>query len=583
MCGSGIPARRRVRILGFNAYAHDAGIALVEDGCPTFALEQERCNRLRKTGAFPIGVADYLRRRLGVRLFDVDLIAFPWHPARVVWMGVKLVLGSFPPAYRLLGRVASPHANLPAAIKLLRAGNELARAFESRRCLRTHFVPHHLAHACNAFFLSPFESAAVLIMDGYGDECSTSWYRAEGSAIRLLAKNHPFDSLGILYALVSKHLGFRTVLDEGKVMALAAYGSDVLCRDFRSLIEHLPNGRYRFDRRFFEFHRYGEPRPFSDAFVERFGSARHPDEPIAQHHMDLAHALQRSVEETIIHSARSLQRATGQKNLCFGGGVALNCVANTRLAREAGFDRVHVTHSPNDAGVALGAALALAHLGRSEARPPAESCGLQERLTPFLGPEYSDRDQRAALEAGGLRFREEPDVVAVTAGMLAQGQIVGWFQGRAELGPRALGNRSILADPRDAAVCDRLNRHIKHREWFRPYAPAVLAQHASAFFEMGPSSPYMSFAVQVRPERRAEIPAVVSHDGSARIQTVTPDDNPLFYRLIEAFHRATAIPLVLNTSFNVQEPIVCTPDDAVRTFRRSGLDALVMGRYVARA
>jgi carbamoyltransferase len=417
-------------------------------------------------------------------------------------------------------------------------------------------------------------------MDGYGDDCSTSWHRAEGSAIRFLEKNHPFDSLGILYALVTKHLGYQTVLDEGKVMALAAHGSDTLRRDFASLIEHLPGGGYRFDRRFFEFHRYGEPRPFSDAFVDQFGPARSPDEPISQDHMDLAYALQRSVEETILHSARGLRRATGEKNLCFGGGVALNCLANTRLAREAGFERIHVTHSPSDAGVALGAALALTHLDRPDTRAPAESLRSQEQPTPFLGPEYEEHELRAALEEGGLRFREEPDVAATAAEALARGKIVAWFQGRAELGPRALGNRSILADPRDAGVCERLNRDIKRREWFRPYSPAVLAEHANAFFEVGPPSPYMSFAVSVRPERRAEIPAVVARDGSARLQTVSVDDNPLFYRLLEAFYRITSIPLVLNTSFNIQEPMVCTPADAVRTFRGSGLDALVLGRYV---
>jgi len=571
-----------VTVLGINAHFHDAGVALVSADAarPTFAVEEERFNRVRKTNAFPAGAVHDVSQRLGMRLSEIDCIALPWHPTRFAKMALGLVLDCFPPAYRLLGRVASPHANLPAAIKLFRVTSELSRSFESPRKPKAHFVPHHLAHACNAFFLSPFESAAVLIMDGYGDDCSTSWHRAEGSEIRILEKNHPFDSLGILYALVTRHLGYRTVLDEGKVMALAAHGSDALCRDFASLIEHLPNGGYRFDRRYFEFHRYGEPRPFADAFIDRFGPAREPGEPISQGHMDLACALQRSVEETLLHSARGLRRATGEKNLCFGGGVALNCVANTRLAREAGFERVHVTHSPSDAGVALGAALALTHLDRSGARAPAGSDCSREQPTPFLGPEYEDRELRAALEAGGLRFREEPDVAAAAAEALARGEIVAWFQGRAELGPRALGNRSILADPRDAGVCERLNRDIKRREWFRPYSPAVLAEHAAAFFEVGPPSPFMSFAVPVRPERRAEIPAVVARDGSARLQTVSADDNPLFYRLIQAFYRITSVPLVLNTSFNVQEPMVCTPADAVRTFRGSGLDALVLGRYV---
>jgi carbamoyltransferase len=565
-----------MKVLGINAYAHDAGVALVVDGRVEFAIEEERLNRIPKTKAFPIIGLDYLQEEMGLRLEDLDHIVIPWHPPSLVKMGAKLVLGNFPPAVRMLGESASPVSNLPAAVKLVQSPRDVAGAFGTLKRPRIQYIPHHRAHACNAFYLSPFETSAVLVMDGYGDACSTSWHVAGAGGVRMLQQNHPLESIGILYAVISMHLGYRIVFDEGRVMALAALGTDALHDRFSPLVKFLPNGGYRINHKLFSFRRYGHARPFTREFFERFGPTRKPWEPITQYHTDLAHALQRMTETAILHVARGLQQATRERNLCFSGGVALNCVANTLLSADSGFEQIHITHSPSDSGTALGAALSC-----SFASEPSMARSIEpEQQSPFLGPEYSDAQYREALSAGSLGYSEPPNIVEATAKLLARGKCVAWFQNRAEYGPRSLGNRSILADPRDPAIPRHLNREIKQREWFRPFGPTVLAEHASEYFQLDQPSPHMSFAVPVRPERRHDIPAAASSDGLSRIQTLTREQNPLFYSLIEAFYSETGVPMLLNTSFNINEPTVCTPSDAVATFLGSKLDALVIGPFI---
>jgi len=565
-----------MRVLGINAYMHDASVALLEDGQTLFAAEEERFNRIRKTHEFPIGAVARLRSESGLELDEIDCVAFPWHPLRYLRTAFRLCFDLFPPAFRLMTRAASPHANAPAWLKILQVSQDVTAAFEREQRPRVRFVGHHFSHACAAYYLSPFDDAAILVMDGYGDGCSTSWHLGKGGKITTLRTNYALDSLGILYAVVTKHLGFRTIHDEGTVMAMGARGTDALLEDFRKLVHLLPNGQYRLAREYFSFHRYGEVRPFSDLYLERFGPFRRRDEPITQHHMDIAYALQRTVENAILHVARELQRTTGVKNLCFGGGVSLNCVANTRLALESGFDHVHVSYSPADSGVAQGAALAATY-GRGGINDIARS---KLDASPYLGPSFSESEIRAALEERRMAYAMVDDPSAEAARRIADGECIAWFQGRAESGPRALGNRSILADPRDPGVRRRINQEIKQREWFRPFAPAVLAERAAKYFEPVLQSPYMSFAVDSRPEVRLHIPAVVAEDGSARIQTVRPDQNPLFRRLIERFDATTGVPMVLNTSFNVRSPMVGTPGDAIDTFLSSDLDALIIGGHL---
>ncbi len=566
----------RMKVLGINAYMHDAGLALLEDARTLFAAEEERFSRIRKTKEFPVGAIGRLRRELGLDLEEIDCIAFPWHPASYLRMAFELCFGEFPPAFRLMTRAASPHANAPAWFKIVQVAGDVASAFEQPRKPKVKFVRHHLAHACSAYFRSPFDEAAILIMDGYGDGCSTSWHIGRAGKITSLQSNRALNSLGILYSLVTMHLGYRTLHGEGTVMAMAAHGTDALLNEFRELVEILPNGQYRLAREYFTFQRHGEIRPFSGRYLERFGPLRRHDEPITQHHMDIAFALQHTVGETILHVARELRRTTGMKNLCFGGGVALNCLANSRLVNEAGFDRVHVSCSPADSGVAEGAALAATYY---RAGMP-ESIRGNFDASPYVGPEFSDREIRTALEERGVSSVVVDNPAREAAQRLANGQCVAWFQGRAEMGPRALGNRCILADPRDASVRVRLNQQIKRREWFRPFAPTVLAERAAKYFSSVPVSPYMSFTTDVRPEVKARIPAVVADDGSARVQTLEPGTNPLFQRLIRSFEEITGIPLVLNSSLNVQSPMVGSPGDAIDILYSSGLDALIVGRHV---
>ncbi len=566
----------QVRVLGLNAYAHDAGVAIVEAGVPVFALEEERINRERKTQAFPNGAISWMRENRGLTLADFDVVAFPWSRASMLWTLGKLVLGQFPPAYRLMTRAASPTMNFHTVLEFFRAASDLTTAFAGSKRPRIRFVNHHLAHAYNAYFLSPFESAAVLVMDGFGDDGSTSLYRARGASLQRLSQARLLDSIGILYSMVTRYLGFETILDEGTVMALAAGGRGDFVDEFRALVPLEAAGRYKIDRRLFSYPRFGEIRPMSASFERRFGPPRRPGEDIEPHHREIACALQRTVEETILHVCRGLQQLTGESNLCLGGGVALNCLSAGRLAAESGFKRIFVSPSPSDSGQPLGAALLVAHeLGGIAARR------VRGEASPYLGPEFTVGEMAAALEEAGVAYREQNDPADFAAEALARGCVIGWFQGAMEMGPRALGNRSILGDPRNPALRERLNHQIKRRQAFRPFAPSVLSEHAADYFDQTPLSPYMSFAVRVRPERRGEIPAVVADDGTARIHTVTERQNPLYHRLIRRFAQQTGVPLVLNTSFNSQEPMVCTPQHAVATFLRSGLDVLVMGRFVA--
>jgi carbamoyltransferase len=564
-------------VIGVNAYAHDAGVALVRNGEPVFVLEEERLDRVRKSRAFPSRSLALLLERHQHAFDEARAIAFPWRGDRFAWTVAKLIARRFPAALNLLRTEASPNMNFPTALRFLRIPREVARTVGGKVQVPVTFVPHHDAHAASAFFLSPFDKAAVLVMDGFGDECSTSIYHATGAAIRRISTNRFFDSVGIMYSMLTKYLGFRTILDEGKVMALATYGSDELCADLKRMVTLLPNGRYEINERFFGYHRRGELEPVSKEFVRRFGPARRSEDPIAQRHMDIARALQVTLEETVLHVARHVRRELGESALCMAGGTALNCIVNQRVLEETGFEQMYVPPNPNDAGVALGAALAIAHRGarRREVIGP---------VSPFLGPAYDDAAIDRALKGSGLVVQANGDIVQTAARLLSHGKLIAWFQGAAEMGPRSLGNRSILGDPRDPFLPERLNREVKRREYFRPYAPAVLAERTQDIFEgTVPPSPYMSFAPRVRPSFRKVLPAIVSRDGTARLQTVTREGSSLFHSLLSAFATATGVPALLNTSFNCQEPTVCTPEDAVRTFLHSGLDWLVIGsRAVSR-
>ncbi|MEL6423726.1 MAG: carbamoyltransferase C-terminal domain-containing protein, partial [Pseudomonadota bacterium] len=435
-------------------------------------------------------------------------------------------------------------------------------------------VPHHDAHAA-AYFISPFDEADVLVIDGYGDRASTSLYSGVGGRLSCERQNEQLDSLGVLYSLITRYLGFPSFGDEGKVMGLAAYGDDRFVAAMRDLVILDDDGAYRLNMAYFAFDRFGERAPFTRRFYETFGppfaDCRAPDEV----QFAIAFALQKVIEETILHIARAMQKRSGRKYLVFSGGVAMNCVATARVIAETDYARVWVPPCASDAGAPLGAALFHTH----------QACGLPrigEVDHAFFGRSFTDKEIEAALAEAGLQAERlhRDALIATTADALADGEIIGWFQGRFETGPRALGNRSILADPRRADMKDRINARIKYREGFRPFAPAVLAEHAAEWFEINQPDPFMTIAPLIRPEVRSKIPAVVHADGTGRIQTVKRAANPRYHDLISAFADRTGVPIVLNTSFNKQEPIVTRPAEAISCFLRTEMDRLVLGDFV---
>jgi len=559
-----------VHILGITAYGHDSAVALLEDGRILSFVEEERFTRQKHTGEFPENALRHVLERHGVGLADIDEVAFfvrPWQ------LAASRALRTIPYLPRSAGQFFSYRPG--SAVRFLRTEahlrkHELARGREPR--FRMRHVQHHVAHAASVFFSSPFEEAAVLSIDGAGEDVSTWLGRAVGDRIERLHAVRLPHSLGLVYSAVTSWLGFKPWGGEGKVMGLAPYGDpDRYWEQMRRVIDWDDHGRLRVALEYFDYHVSGWTRWTSPRFDEAFGQRREPESELTQRHKDVAAALQRLTDEVALAQARFLHRIAPSRNLCITGGVALNSVTNGRIAAEGLFENVFIHPASNDAGAALGAALFAAHTVHHRRR---EACA----DAASLGPEYDAGECAAAARAAGLAAEPLPDVVERTADLLAQGKVVGWFQGRMEAGPRALGGRSILADPRDPAMRDHLNLHVKHRENFRPFAPSVVAEAARDWF-LGPEdSPYMLLVQEVRPDKRALVPSITHVDGTARVQTVRREVKPRYHALLEAFGRRTGVPMLLNTSFNVRgEPIVCTPGDAIRCFLGTNIDHLVLG------
>lgn len=562
-----------MRILGLVGATHDSGIALLQDGEPVVVLEEERLNRKKRTMVFP---RRSLKAALGddlEQLADIDVITTPWDVVALRRSFAGAILSGLPASLSLL--LEASHTPQRNEIVLLNhyLRRHLKRMAPGRRLPPIVNVGHHDSHAA-VFFVSPFEDATVLVMDGYGDDSATSVYQGDQSGLKRRSRTDFFNSIGIVYTIVTEYLGFGGFSDEGKVMALAAFGDDSLVPRFRQLIRLLPEGRYQIDLDYFDFHRYGELKPLRRRFIETFGPPRKPDEPIDERHQAVARALQVVTEEVILHITRALLEQLPSRNLVLTGGVALNCVANARVLEETDYERVWVPPCASDTGAPLGSALWHAH--QTLALPRRF-----EMIHPFYGLNYGDNDIVAALREAGLPVRrmERAELTRRVAQDLADGRIVGWFQDRFEIGPRALGNRSILADPRRANMREVINAKIKKRESFRPFAPAVLEERAAEYFEITQPDPFMTLAPRVRAEKISVIPAAVHIDGTGRIQTVRREANAHYYDLIAAFGDLTGVPVLLNTSFNRQEPIVASPADAVSCYLRTGMDVLVMGEH----
>jgi carbamoyltransferase len=589
-------------ILGISAYYHDSAAALVVDGEIVAAAQEERFTRIKHDAEFPANAVEFCLRQAGLTPGSVDYVVFYDKPLLKFDRLLETCVACAPAGFR------SFLLAMPRWLKRkLHLPREISRSLCGAYRKRLAFTSHHQSHAACAFFPSPFEEAAILTLDGVGEWDTASIGIGKGRTIELLKTLHFPHSLGLLYSAFTYFCGFRVNSGEYKLMGLAPYGEPRFANLIREkLIDLKADGSFRIDMRYFDYAKglTMTGRLFDGLFG---GPPRKPEETITQREMDLAASIQRVTEEIVLRMARHAKEVTGAKYLCLAGGVALNCVANGVLLREGPFDDIWVPPAAGDAGGALGAALFVSHQMLHAPRQPRKSDSLKGAL---LGPSFSDAEIRAFLDAKGVPYRHyagEESLLADIAGALAIGKIVGWFQGRMEFGPRALGARSILGDPRDPQMQARMNLRTKYRESFRPFAPSCLAEDAAGWFELDRESPYMLLVAAVREERRvppgdgqlalmrdpdlrkrisvprSSLPAITHVDYSARIQTVTAERNGRYYRLIREFKRRTGCGVLVNTSFNIRgEPIVCSPEDALRCFLACDMDLLVLENCVLR-
>ena len=593
-----------MRILGISAFYHDSAAALVDDGRIVAAAQEERFTRKRHDSDFPLRAIDFCLTESGGTLADVDHVVFYDKPFLKFERLLETYLAFAPRGF------ASFRMAIPVWIKekLFQKGllaKELkALAPDIDWETRLLFAEHHQSHAASAFFPSPFEEAVVLTMDGVGEWATTSAGLGRGSELDIIREIHWPHSIGLLYSAFTYYTGFKVNSGEYKVMGLAPYGEPVYAQKILDeLIDLKEDGSFRLDQSYFNY--CTGLTMTNGKFDALFGGPpRAPDrELLEQRHMDLAASVQAVTEEVVLRLTRSLARETGQKNLCLAGGVALNCVANGKVVRDGAFENIWIQPAAGDAGGALGAALVAHH--RFKAQPRAKNGAGDHMRGSYLGPSYSQDQIEAALDGVGAAYEtlDEAAMIAATADVIADGQAVGWFQGRMEFGPRALGGRSILGDPRSPSMQKLLNLKVKYRESFRPFAPAVLREDVADWFEIDCDSPYMLLVAPVRESRRramtaeeealfgieklnvarSEIPAITHVDYSARIQTVHEETNPRFHALLEAFKARTGCPVMVNTSFNVRgEPIVCTPEDAFHCFMGTEIELLVIGDCLLR-
>ena len=585
-------------ILGISAFYHDSAAALVTDGRIVAAAQEERFSRRKHDARFPVNALRYCLDEAGIALDQVDHIVFYDKPFLKFERLLETYLAFAPRGFRSF-RMALPLWLKEKLFQKRLLRQELEKlapdgAWEERLL----FAEHHQSHAASAFFASPFDEAAVLTMDGVGEWATTSVALGRGNRLDMLKEIHFPHSLGLLYAAFTAYTGFRVNSGEYKVMGLAPYGEP---RYAQTILDHLvdlkPDGSFRLDQSYFD---YCTGLSMTNARFEALfgGPARVPEAPLSQRDMDLAASVQAVTEEIVLRLTRALAAETGARNLCLAGGVALNCVANGKVLRDGSFERIWVQPAAGDAGGALGAALAAYHLYKKAPRLPFNTLDAMQGC--YLGPGFAQPDIERRLAAVGARFEvmAEPALLDATTAALVDEKAVGWFQGRMEFGPRALGARSILGDARSPAMQKTLNLRVKYRESFRPFAPSVLRDDVEDWFDLAEDSPYMLIVADVAPQRRhamseaeaalfgidklnvarSEIPAVTHVDYSARIQTVHRETNPRYHALLSAFKARTGCPVLVNTSFNVRgEPIACTPEDAFRCFMGSEIEVLVAG------
>jgi carbamoyltransferase len=589
-----------VNILGISAYYHDSAAALVRDGEIISAAQEERFTRQKHDAAFPRNAVQFCLEKAGLSASEIDLVAFYDKPFLKFERLLETYLAFAPRGFQSF-RMALPVWLKEKLFQKDLLIKQLRSDFPDEQWTdRLVFAEHHQSHAASAFFPSPFESAAVLTMDGVGEWTTTSAGLGQGNTLNIDREIFFPHSLGLLYSAMTYYTGFKVNSGEYKVMGLAPYGEPIFAQKILdSIIDLKEDGSFRLDLSYFDY--CTGLTMTNEKFDRLFGApTRKPDELLTQRHMDLAASIQVVTEEVVLKLGRSLAAETGEKNLCLAGGVALNCVANGKLLRDKSFENIWIQPAAGDAGGALGAALSACHIHMEQPRIVRTNDAMSGS---YLGPDFGQKDieQRLGLVGGNFETVDDETLYEQTSQALADGKAVGWFQGRMEYGPRALGNRSILGDPRSPKMQSVLNLKVKYRESFRPFAPSILREQVSEWFDLDGDSPYMLLVADIKKSRqkqmteeqaklfgidklnipRSEIPAVTHVDYSARIQTVHEHTNPQYHRLISRFNEMTGCPVVVNTSFNVRgEPIVCTPEDAFRCLMGTEMDLLVIGNTI---
>ena len=568
-----------MRILGLNHDMYISSAALLVDGRIVAATPEERFTRSKHTRAFPQNAIQYCLNEADVAIEEIDYIANAWNPA--------IYFSSFNPLISTNRRFKHEYLiSVPDNILAMSDLTDQSPKYVMQKIpyqdfeQTFYYITHHMTHAANAFFTSPFDDAAIFTADSQGEIQSTTFgYGNDNNLTTLKSINHPH-SLGAFYATFTEYLGYRAHSDEWKVMALAAY-SDKEDRTYYDLISNnlitkFEDGSYELNLMYFKDFIFDQPNLYTDALINLLGPARKSNTPFESRHYQIAAAMQKIIEETVFNSLTALQKETNSRNLVLAGGLFMNSLMNGKISAMTPFENIYIPSCPDDSGNSIGAALYLYHNILKNKSP-------QPLHHTYLGPEFSNKEIKMAMEKVGLKAKKFDNIEIEAAKLLANGALIGWFQGRMEFGQRALGNRSILADPRDVSIKKRINQTIKSREGFRPFAPSILKDRVAEYFDVteGTEVPYMEKVFPIRAERQSEIPAVTHEDGTGRVQTVSKEINPKFYQLIEAFDKITGTPILLNTSFNINgEPIVYSPDDALKTFFSCGLTVLVMGDYL---
>lgn len=570
-------------ILGLNAFHGDSSAAIVRNGLLVAAVEEERFKRVKHWAGFPSQSIAYCLEEAGISLKDVDHIAINQNSYANIIGKLKYLILHHPNWKLLFSRLENrrKRANLGDLVTQYFPGEKFGGEF--------HYIEHHVAHLSSAFHVSPFDDAAIVSVDGFGDFCSAAWGVGSGTHMSIDDRVYFPHSLGIFYQAMTQYLGFPNYGDEYKVMGLAPYGKPSRMDAMRQIVKILPSGLFELNLAFFRHHKeriifeWGATSPtfddlFTDALEELLGPRRHPHDPLENRHHDIARSTQAMYEEAFFNLLNSLQSKHTIGNVALAGGCAMNSVANGKIRRATGFRRVYVQPAAGDAGGAIGAAFSVWH--------KTGGARIFTMDHAYWGPQYLTKDISELLENQATRiehagciveyFTDEAQLCERTAAAIADGQVVGWFQGRMEWGPRALGNRSILCDPRRSDMKHILNKKIKRRENFRPFAPSILAECVSEWFEEDDDVPFMMQVFQIREERRADLTAVTHIDGSGRLQSVRKSANPRYHALISHFYKLTGVPVLLNTSFNENEPIVCRPEEALDCFLRTNMDVLVM-------